>query len=89
VIRRLQGTGSPGRWPRRIAAAEIDLSLALIASGKPDEAAATTQAVITSGRVVPSNYWRVGEVVAGVEAVHLPEARHLRDAYETMRRQPW
>src|SRR5207248_1158664 len=65
VIRRLQGTGSPGCWPRRIAAAEIDLSLALIASGKPDEAAATTQAVITSGRVVPSNYWRVGEVVAG------------------------
>lgn len=71
--------------PRRIASARLDLGLALLAAGKPDEASAEALAAITSGRVVPSNWWRATEVVHGVEQANIREAEELRDAYETHR----
>jgi tetratricopeptide (TPR) repeat protein len=86
VIARLRAAEDAGGWPRRVAAAQIDLSLALVAAGKHDEAVAMTQAAILSGRIVPSNHWRAAEVLEAVEARGLPEAVDLRDAYETMRR---
>jgi tetratricopeptide (TPR) repeat protein len=85
VIEKLRAAEDAGGWPRRVAAAQIDLGLALVAADKPDEAAASAQTAILSGRIVPSNYWRALEVVTAVEDQGLPEAVELREAYETMR----
>lgn len=84
IIRRLAPSEDVSRWPRRVASANIDLSLALLVGGRVDEAASHTLRAITSGRVVPSNRWRAAEVVRAVEAQDLPEAADLREAYEEM-----
>ncbi|GIG87133.1 hypothetical protein Pen02_20690 [Plantactinospora endophytica] len=81
VVADLDGAGRP----RRTASARLDLGLALLAAGKPDEASAVAEAAITSGRVVASNWWRATEVVTRVEGTGISEARDLRDAYETYR----
>ena len=83
VIARLGGVGG---WPRRVAAAQVDLALALLAANRPEEAAGTALEAIESGRIVPSNHWRAGEVVSAVEGRGLPEAADLRGAYEALRR---
>ena len=77
--------GSDVARPRRIASARLDLGLALLAAGKPDEASAETLVAITSGRVVPSNWWRATEVVSGVTLAGTPDADELREAYEAHR----
>lgn len=71
--------------PRRLASARLDLALALVAAGKPDEAQAQALAAVVSGRVVASNWWRAGEVLAGIERSGIREAAELRDACETYR----
>jgi hypothetical protein len=76
--------GGAGR-PRRIASARLDLGLALLGANKPDEAAATAMDAITSGSVVPSNWWRAAEVLAGVQRTSVREVRDLKDAYEAYR----
>ncbi|KAA2252261.1 helix-turn-helix domain-containing protein [Solihabitans fulvus] len=86
VIRRLSPGDDVSKWPRRVASANIDLSLALLAGNHVDEAACHTLRAIASGRVVPSNQWRAAEVVQTVEAKGLPEAADLREAYEEMRK---
>lgn len=81
VLARLE---SPPEGPprhRRAATARLDLSLALIAAGKPDEAAATAIQAVQSGRIVPSNYWRAREVIGAVAARGVPEAHELAEAY--------
>jgi hypothetical protein len=83
-LRRLSSASEAGGWARRVASANIDLSLALLAANKPDEAAGAVWTAILSGRIVPSNYWRAAEVVQAIEERGLPEAGELRDAYETM-----
>jgi len=45
-----------GPRPRRIAAARLDLALALLATDRPDEAADQAITAITSRRIVPSNF---------------------------------
>lgn len=74
-----------GTRPRRIASARLDLGLALLAAGQPDEAAHVAIAAIGSGRVVPSNWWRATEVVRGVEVAGIGEAADLREVYEEHR----
>ncbi len=74
-----------GRWPRRLASANIDLALALLLADCLDEACAVAQASMLSGRLVASNHWRALEVVRTVESRSLPEAPELREAYELMR----
>jgi transcriptional regulator with XRE-family HTH domain len=74
-----------GRWPRRLAAANIDLALALVLTDRLDEACAVAQESMLSGRLVASNHWRALEVVRTVEARGLLEAPDLREAYELMR----
>ncbi|GAA0606553.1 hypothetical protein GCM10010174_24440 [Kutzneria viridogrisea] len=86
IISRLGGGGDPGKWPRRVASANLDLALALLVTDELDEACAATLQAISSGRVVPSNQWRAAEVVKAVEARQVPEAAELREAYEAMRR---
>jgi transcriptional regulator with XRE-family HTH domain len=81
VLARLESSVDGPPRPRRAASARIDLSLALLASGKPDEAAGVALEAVTSGRLVPSNYWRAREVVQAVEAAGPAEAAELADAY--------
>lgn len=84
IISRLRGNGNGARWPRRVAAANIDLAFALLTTGRLDEAAAAVLAAMLSGMVVPSNHWRALEVVRAIEDRGLLEGRELRDAYEQM-----
>lgn len=86
IIARLRGDDEVARWPRRVASANLDLALALLATDRLDEAAGSALTAIESGKVVPSNHWRAAEVVRAVEARELPEAVELREAYEAMRR---
>jgi transcriptional regulator with XRE-family HTH domain len=85
VIAELETANDGVPRPRRIASARLDLGLALLVADKPDEASAAAIAAITSGRVVPSNWWRATEVLAGVERAGVREASDLRDAYEAFR----
>jgi hypothetical protein len=74
--------------PRRAASARLDLSLALIAAGHHDEAAGTALEAITSGRIVPSNYWRAREVIQAVAERGVPEAAGLAEAYRNCQPAP-
>ncbi|MRH86943.1 helix-turn-helix domain-containing protein [Nocardia sp. SYP-A9097] len=67
--------------PRRIASANLDLGLALVAANKPDEAANVALAAVESRRLVPSNYWRVSEVVSGIEHRDAADAATVREAF--------
>jgi tetratricopeptide (TPR) repeat protein len=85
VLAELDPHGDGGPRPRRSASARLDLGLALLTAGHPDEAGAVAVEAITSGRVVPSNWWRAAEVVHRVERAGVREAADLRDAFETYR----
>ncbi|MBW6435117.1 helix-turn-helix domain-containing protein [Actinoplanes hulinensis] len=76
-----------GARPRRIASARLDLGLALLSGpqGRPDEAAAEARTAIESGRIVPSNWWRVDELVGGVLDSGAPEGRELSERAEAAR----
>jgi transcriptional regulator with XRE-family HTH domain len=82
VLGRLESSSDGPPRPRRAASARIDLSLALLAAGKPDEAGDVALQAVTSGRLVPSNYWRAQEVVEAVESSGASEAVALREAYQ-------
>ncbi|MFI0451882.1 helix-turn-helix domain-containing protein [Actinomadura sp. 6N118] len=70
--------------PRRAASARLDLALALLASDQPDEAAHAAMEALESGRLVPSNYWRAAEVITAVEALKVPKAVELHEAYREL-----
>jgi hypothetical protein len=74
-----EATGSPSRL-RRAASARLDLGLALAAGGKLDEGAAAALDAVSSGLLVPANYWRAAEVVSAVDGRGVPEARELGEA---------
>lgn len=80
VLARLESTTDGPPRPRRAASARLDLALALLASDQLDEAGHITLTAMTSGLLVPSNYWRAAEVVSAVEARRAPEAIELREA---------
>ncbi|MEC3980417.1 helix-turn-helix transcriptional regulator [Amycolatopsis sp. H20-H5] len=86
ILARLAPNNNVGKWPRRVASANLDLALALIVSDRMDEAVGATHVAIASGCVVPSNHWRAAEVVKAVEARKMPDAKDLREAYEELRR---
>jgi len=86
ILARLRGAEQSGKWPRRLASANLDLALALLVTNRLDEAVGAALEAISSGRVVPSNHWRALEVVRAVEARNLRQATDLREAYEVMRR---
>ncbi|TDB93096.1 XRE family transcriptional regulator [Nonomuraea longispora] len=88
VLARLESaTDGPPR-PRRAVSARLDLALALMAADQADEAGHLTLSAITSGLLVPSNYWRAREVIAAVAARRLPETAELREAYRELSDQP-
>jgi transcriptional regulator with XRE-family HTH domain len=51
-----------GRWLRRLAAARVDLALVLARGDQPAEAGQLGGLAIASGRMVPSNLWRLDEL---------------------------
>lgn len=67
--------------PRRAALARLDLSLALTAANKHDEAAGVALEAIKSGRLAPVDGRRACEIVLAVANRGLPEARELSEAY--------
>jgi hypothetical protein len=81
VLARLESAVDGPPRPRRAASARLDLSLALIAAGRHDEAAGTTLEAISLGRLVPSNYWRAREVIQAVAERGVPSAAELAEAY--------
>ena len=81
VLARLESAGDGPPRPRRAASARLDLSLALLAAGKDDEAAGTALEAVTSGRLVPSSYWRAREVIRAVDGRGVPGAADLAEAY--------
>jgi transcriptional regulator with XRE-family HTH domain len=81
VLARLECTLDGPVRPRRAATARLDLALALIAAGRQDEAASTALQAVSSGRLVPSSYWRAREVIRAVADRGVPEARELGEAY--------
>ncbi|MGW5159351.1 helix-turn-helix transcriptional regulator [Nonomuraea wenchangensis] len=84
VLARLESATDGSPRPRRAVAARLDLALALLAADQPDEAGHLTLAAMTSGHLVPSNYWRAAEVVSGLETRRAPEAAELREAYREL-----
>lgn len=48
---------------------------------QPDEAAHEALKAVTSGVLVPSNYWRATEVIRAVESACVPQVRELHEAY--------
>jgi len=66
---------------RRATAARLDLAFALSKRGKLDEAAGTALQAVTSGFLVPSNFWRAREIITAVGSRDIPEASDLADAY--------
>ncbi|MFB4300202.1 hypothetical protein [Actinomadura sp. NTSP31] len=81
VLARLEAPVSGPARPRRAASARLDLALALVAADQPEEAAHRALEAVTSGRLVPSNYWRAAEVVEAVDGLGVPAAGELREAY--------
>ena len=84
VLARIETPSVGPARPRRAASARLDLALALLAAGRPDEAAQTALEAVTSGRLVPSNYWRAAEVIRAVKARSVPEAPELYEAYREL-----
>jgi tetratricopeptide (TPR) repeat protein len=79
VLARFESPAAP-RF-RRATAARLDLALALGQRGKLDEAAGIALQAVTSGYLVPSNYWRAREVIGMVGSSDVPEGRELANAY--------
>ncbi|GGM21597.1 helix-turn-helix domain-containing protein [Micromonospora yangpuensis] len=85
ALAELDPRGDGGERPRRSASARLDLALALVAAGQPDEASTVAAEAIRSGRVVSSNWWRAREVLERVEQIDAAEASVLRAAYQVYR----
>jgi hypothetical protein len=81
ILARLESAIDGPPRPRRAATARLDLSLALLAAGRHEEAAGTALEAITSGRLVPSSYWRARELIHAVTERGIPEAAELAGAY--------
>lgn len=84
VITRLDSIEDGPARPRRAASARLDLALALLAGGRPDEAGDAALRAIGSGCLVPSNFWRVEEVISNMAERRMPEVAEVRDAYRAL-----
>ncbi|GAB1823599.1 helix-turn-helix transcriptional regulator [Herbidospora sp. RD11066] len=84
VLARMESPADGPVRPRRAVAARLDLALALLAVDQSEEAGELALAAITSGLLVPSNYWRAREVVAEIDNRRIPEAVQLREAYREL-----
>ncbi|MEU8332807.1 helix-turn-helix domain-containing protein [Micromonospora sp. NPDC048839] len=85
ALSELDPRGDGGERPRRSASARLDLAMALLATGQPDEASVVAADAVRSGRVVCSNWWRAREVLRKVEHTGTAEAAAFREVYEAYR----
>ncbi|NVI91182.1 helix-turn-helix transcriptional regulator [Actinomadura sp. BRA 177] len=83
ILARLERPSGPAR-PRRAASARLDLALALLAADQPGQAAHSALEAVQSGRLVPSHYWRVTQVITAADARDVPEAAELHEAYREL-----
>lgn len=81
VLAQLEDSDDGMPRPRRAASARLDLALALTAAEQLDEAAATTLDAVTSGLLVPSNFWRAREVISAVNGRGVPGSGDLGEAF--------
>lgn len=81
VTARFEAPASGPPRHRRATAGRLDLALALARGGRLDEAAGTALQAVTSGYLVPSNYWRARLILTEVGSRDIPEGRDLADAY--------
>lgn len=81
ILAALEDHGAAPLRPRRIALARLDLALALVNSGKQDEATANATAAVVSGRLAPVDRPRVREIVAAVTGRSVPGSAELTEAY--------
>ncbi|PZG22527.1 transcriptional regulator [Nonomuraea aridisoli] len=84
VLERLESSDDGGPRPRRAASARLDLALALLVAEELEEAGHIAMEAMANGLLVPSNYWRVAEVVTQVEARGVSAGRDLREAYQEL-----
>ncbi|WP_271216866.1 hypothetical protein [Streptosporangium carneum] len=84
VLARMESPQDGPPRPRRAMSARLDLALTLVASGQIDEARHLTLTAVTSGVLVPSNYWRAAEVITTLETRRASEAVELREAYREL-----
>ncbi|MFC5161107.1 hypothetical protein ACFPOI_20285 [Nonomuraea angiospora] len=84
VLARMESAADELFRPRRAVSARLDLALALLAADQPDEAGRLALMTMTSGVLVPSNYWRAHEVISAIETLRMPEATELREAYREL-----
>ena len=73
-------------WPRRYASAQLDLALLAARRDDLDEACSAARTAIATGRLAPSNDWRVREVLDIVTTRDGPGARALLEEYRAMLR---
>lgn len=74
--------------PRRVATARIDLAVILAARGDRNEAAHLGRLAVDSGRLVPSNLWRVTELdrMLAAGGSRSPDVAAFHERYEQVRR---
>lgn len=84
ILASLEDHGANPARPRRVAVARLDLALALVTTGKHDEAAAVATLAATSGRLAPVDAPRIREIVAAVTGRGMPEERDLMEAYRAL-----
>ena len=70
-----------GRWTTRILEAHIDLGLALVQLGRPDEAAAAGAEALAQGPLCTTTLWRAEELDRALSTADatLPEAREFHE----------
>jgi hypothetical protein len=73
--------------PRRVATARVDLAVILLARRETEEAAHLGRLAVTSGRLVPSNVWRVAELdrKLGAHNSRSPEITAFHEQFEQVR----
>ena len=66
---------------RRLATARIDLAMTVAQQDRPEEACYLGEQALRSGRLLPSNVWRAGELDAELQSRHRKVA-DVRDFHE-------
>lgn len=88
VIERFRPNSAGQPWPRRYALGHVDLALGSARQGEHEQAVDSVRTALDSGAIVPSNYWRVAEVLRELAAAQVPAAGELQAAYRNMTATP-
>jgi transcriptional regulator with XRE-family HTH domain len=83
AIRCYEDEAKQGRSLRRLATARIDLAVVVADQDRPQEACHLGEQALTSGRLVPSNIWRVAELDRVLQSRYgsVPDVRDFHEHY--------